>query len=237
MDRSRIIQEIGAERYAFACRLARQTAGDPQYGTQVGGTPFDSDIPHAIADMILNSSLTPYDQLQLILQLYDEMPCYAFLMYLKSYHERLIVPYPTTFWDWIRHQLETPDLALNQPVTYALWCDFFEDPQTVDTAWTHLMTPLPSRQALQTILIHSGPVPFPLKRVLYATLLPDATWHYFIFRSLLHTQFDVYGKLEKQEARRLVQRLELPADTEHVATLKQALGDDEPVAPVKKRKR
>ncbi len=237
MDRTKIIQEIGAEQYAFACRVARQAACDPEYGTQVGASTFDSRIPHAIVDIILGSSLAPYDQLHLILQLYDEMPCYAFLMYLKSYEERLIAPSATIFWDWVRSHVESPDPALSQPVAYALWCDFFEDPQTVDAAWAHLMTPLPARQGLQTILIHSGPVPFHLKRVLYTALMPDSRWHYFIFRSLLHSQFDVYGKLDKQEARRLVQRLELPTDTEHLATLKQALGDDEPVAPVKKRKR
>ncbi len=228
MDRTTVIHQIGVEQYAQACRAARQAALDPHYGTQSAAITFASDIPHTIVDLVLASPLTPYDQLQLVFQLYYEMPCYALLMYLKSHAERFIEPFPQTFWCWIRHQLESPDSALSPPVTYALWCDFFEDPETVEAAWAQLLTPLPAPQALRTILIHSGPVPFHLKRGLYATLITDPAWHYFIFRSLLHSQYDVYGKLDKQEARKLLARLSLPPEAENVALLKQACNAPHP---------
>ncbi len=223
MNRSEIVNSIEEKRFVDACTKARDAACDPNFGSGQSQVKFNSNVPHEISDLVWASQIPCQDKLDLIFQFYDEMPCYALLMYLKSYFDELSAQDRVVFWAWVRVQLASDDPAVGPPVAYALWCDFFEDPQTVEEAWGELVAPLPSDEALQTILIHSGPVPFYLKKQIYSLLIGDSKWHYYIYRSLLHSQFDIYGKLEKQEAREFLARLDLPSDTEHLGKLKMKL--------------
>ena len=65
---------------------------------------------------------------------------------------------------------------------------------------------------LERVLIASGPVPFRLKTRLYAKLINDEHWHYFIYRSLLHSTFDIYGEIEQREVIKLLAELKLPPE-------------------------
>ena len=154
------------------------------------------------------------------------MPCYGLLMYLKDNYGQFCEHERNQFWDWVRTQLDSNDPVLSPPIAYCLWCDFFEDPNTVHEAWSQLVVPFPSEKALQTILIHSGPVPFHLKQPVYTLLIDKPQWHYYIFQSLLHSQFDVYGKLDKRSAWKLLQQLNLPSNIEHLDKLKEKLAID-----------
>ena len=223
MNRSEIIALIGERRFADACAEARRAARDPHYGSRQEQILFDSMVPHEISDLVWESQIPSQDKLDLILRFYEEMPCYALLMYLKFNFDELSAQDRAVFWAWVRTQLDSDDPAVGQPVAYALWCDFFQDPQTVEEAWRELVEPLPSDKALQTILIHSGPVPFYLKKQIYSLLIKDSEWHYYIYRSLLHSQFDVYGQLNKREARKFLAQLDLPSDTEYLDELKMEL--------------
>lgn len=78
---------------------------------------------------------------------------------------------------------------------------------------------------LQRVLIHSGPVPYDLKRELYERLLPDEKWHYYIYRSLLHSAFDMYGKIHRKDAGQVLEQLELADDLEHLGKLQDKLSD------------
>jgi hypothetical protein len=66
-------------------------------------------------------------------------------------------------------------------------------------------------------------VPFSRKAPLYERLAADKRWHPFIFRSLLHSAFDVYGDLDKKAARRLLAQLSLARETAGLDELKQKL--------------
>ena len=74
-------------------------------------------------------------------------------------------------------------------------------------------------EVLKHTLIASGPVPWNLKTVLYRRLVTDARWHYYIYQSLLHSAFDVYGNLDRSEAVDWLNRLLLPKDTPDLAEL------------------
>ena len=127
------------------------------------------------------------------------------------------------FWKWARSVLENGDAAQRKALGYALWCEFFEDPQTIDEAWQNLIEPLPNDQALHTILIHSGPVPWEKKWSLFLDLRGRTEMHYYIFRSILHSQFDVYGRLDQREALQILERLQISPETKYLSKLRSKL--------------
>jgi hypothetical protein len=229
MDRNEIIRTLGEGRFKKACATARKKALDPHYGRSEQEDAFDPedclepDVAHQIVDLIEHDPQPLASKLALALQLYDEMPCYALIFYVKCCVVELSQDDRTAFWTWVRARLESADPTLPPPLAYSLWCDYFEDGQIVEEAWTSLVSPLPSEQALQTLLVHSGPVPFALKKKVYALLIGTPRWHYYVFRSLLHSQFDVFGSIEPQEAWSLLEKLDLPEETESLGELKEKL--------------
>lgn len=76
---------------------------------------------------------------------------------------------------------------------------------------------------LRAVLPISGPVPYALKAPLYERLIADVAWHGAIFESLFGSAFDVFGNLNKNAARRLLARLQLPAGLAHVEALRAKL--------------
>ena len=222
-SKSTIIRQMGLEMYMQACAHARKAAKSPNYGKEPNASPFDSNIAHQISDFVLESELSAPERVDLILQFYEEMPCYAYLMYIKILFSDLSKEEKTSFWQWVRIQIASEDNAIKAPLFYSLWCDFFEDTQTVQEAWKELITPLPSDKTLQMILGVSGPVPFDLKNQLFERLIDKSTWHPFIFQSLLYSQFDYYGKIDKQKALEILQRLKLPRNTKHLNKLAKEL--------------
>ena len=221
MDHEALIASVGASRYREACEAARADSVRADYGR--GEPTFNSDIPLELFDQVWESELPHSRKLDLVLKLYDEMPCYSYLSSLSMWFSDLGSNVRARFWKWVRSKLSSDDPAFPPPVAYSLWCDFFENSKTVEEAWSEVArTDLPD-SALQLVLIHSGPVPFPLKRALYQRLLPQERWHYYIFRSLLHSEFDVNGDIDHEEAGRVLSRLGIPADTEHLDKLRAKL--------------
>ncbi len=214
MNRTTLISHIGEPRFREACAQARQQGQD---------LSFYSDVPHDIWWLLHDSDIQPSDRLHTMLDIYRDMPCYTLLMYIAAYFDSFTPEDQAHFWSWARQHLEANDPQYSVPLAYALWCDFFEDPRYVAATWQALTQPRPEQQALETILIHSGPVPFELKQPLYAELMHDPHWHYFIYRSLLHSTFDVEGKVDRDAARELLQQLTLAPNVEHRQTLDNEL--------------
>lgn len=223
MDHQQIVATVGPIAYGQAADAARRAAA--QTGALVDSGGFDSSIVHTINAMIWESSLADVDKVALVWQVYDDMPCYALLLGVKLSYAQMASDAQSLFWAQARMLLASDDDAVAEPLEYCLWCDFFEDDSTVARAWAELVENNAATRLLQRVLIASGPVPFHLKARLYAQLLKDKAWHYFIFRSLLHSAFDVYGDLDPGTAKVILQRLDLHPDTEHLATLRAALSE------------
>jgi hypothetical protein len=119
--------------------------------------------------------------------------------------------------------------VLAEPVAYSLWVDYYEDRSTVEEAWRET-TRLDGdwERRLERVLIASGPVPYSLKAPVYQRLIDQRRWHPFIFRSLLHSAYDVYGHLDIAAARQLLGHLKLPPDTEHLDDLSAKLASTTP---------
>jgi len=222
MDRlHEIIAVIGKERFETACAEAMKAATGT--GTSLGKDDFKSDdIPHSISDMIWDEPGDTLAKLQLAFRFYEAMPCFGYLMYLSMNYPQFSSENKDYFWSQYKHYL-SGDNTLADPVAYSLWCNFFEDAGMVQEAWDNLTRDISNGVLLRRVLLSSGPVPFPLKAKLYQRLLPQKIWHPAIFRSLLHSQFDVYGSMDRKSGLAILKQLKLPKDTENLSLLKDAL--------------
>lgn len=159
---------------------------------------------------------------------YLVMPSYDLLfdLFVKTPYDVMGTEARTAFWQFVKEVLSSPEAALADPVTYLMWCHFFEDDTRVDEAWATLVTDDAPTPLLQRVLVASGPVPFHLKQGLYERLIADRSWHYYIYRSLVHSCADVYGKIDRERAQLIYLQLQLrsPHAEEHdLQYLRQAL--------------
>lgn len=237
-----LIAAVGEERFRDAQEWAWATAAGT--GRSLRSSGDDEwpagivDVPHDLSDLIWDKSEEPWlARLELAFELYRQMPCYATLMYMP--HKEWDDEAKGRFWDEYRSLLSDDDDRLADPVAYSLWCDYFEDPDTVEEAWLALASPgSVSDRGLERMLEVSGPVPYAFKVPLYERLVASARWHPFIFRSLLFSAFDVYGRVDAKAAQELLKRLSLPKMTENLDELMQKLDAFASAAsPPRKKKR
>ncbi|MER7823379.1 hypothetical protein ABTX85_12545 [Streptomyces sp. NPDC096097] len=131
-------------------------------------------------------------------------------------------------WDGYRRCLEVDKEV--EAVTYALWVDRFEDRTTSATAFAEVlgndierMVTAPAQAPLRRarrVLECSGPVPWSVKELAYRTALRLPALHPALFRGLRAGFHDLYGDLEPAAAPALLDHLDLPADTRHLAELR-----------------
>ncbi|WP_344616247.1 hypothetical protein [Dactylosporangium salmoneum] len=133
-------------------------------------------------------------------------------------------------WQAIREHLERPKPS--EAVLYSLWVDWFEDISTVERAFTETLArdvpALPDagdellRRAAAVLKV-SGPVPWKLKHAVYTAAAEVPRLRPAVFNGLLYSYHDVYGSLEIAPALELLDSLEMPDDTEHLAELRDEL--------------
>jgi hypothetical protein len=220
-----LVAQVGAERYREACRQAWSSAAGT--GRCGGARSWPGDVafvPHEFSDMWWGDA-APAQCLDTALRLYREMPCYANTIELKRAYERFGDDEKQTLWNAFRDVLACDDDRLADPLGYALWVDFFEDPATVEESWRE-MTGRDGdawERRIERVLDNAGPVPWPLKEELFAQLVRDRRFHHAIFRALAGSAFDVYGQLGPSAASWL-QRLQLAPDTPDLPALRVRLG-------------
>jgi hypothetical protein len=151
------------------------------------------------------------------------MPAYGLLMYVSHHYPDWPPAARQQFWDGVKTRLAGEDHALARPLAYNLWCDWFEHGDHTAEAWDALTKPGTLDPVLQEVLMASGPVPWRMKTQLYERLVTDTRWHYYIFRSLLHSAFDVFGSVDSKEAAAWLQRLSVAPSTENLRELQDHL--------------
>lgn len=197
---------------------AREAIVDFQQLKQNYGTD-----PHDLVHVFDELGLEPTEQLRLLLALFDEAPSYAPLMYVMHAYRDGTPQLRREILAAYRRYLIGPDVQKAEQILYSLWCDFFEDPETVDASWRSLVGSGSPPLLLRRVLPAAGPVPWSLKRQLLHDLASSPSWHHSIFECLLHSKYDVYGQVDAPEARRILARLKLPDDTPHLQRLKSEL--------------
>jgi hypothetical protein len=109
------------------------------------------------------------------------------------------------------------------PVGYVLWVEFFEDEETANETWEGLMQFTKNKNAVKKLLEMSGPAAFELKEKLYDKIILDSDYHESIFKSLLFSSFDLFGKIDNKKALAILAKLKLNKDVEHLEKLKNKL--------------
>ncbi|MFE7095777.1 alpha/beta fold hydrolase [Streptomyces erythrochromogenes] len=136
-------------------------------------------------------------------------------------------------WDGYRRRLEA--VHDHRACTDSLWLDWFEDPRTAATAFAavlgddrHLLLPgagEPLVRRARRVLEHSGPVGWDLKAETYRAAARVPALHHAVFRAVLRSYHDLYGGLDPVGGLALLDGLNLPPDTEHLAPLRRVLAD------------
>jgi hypothetical protein len=219
----------GPDRWAMAREQAFRSA--PGTGTSTQRDCEGGSITEALDWVLdrLDESITGTDDrdelVQTLTRVYREVPSYRLLydLFCHCGYFDFSEEAREDFWDFAREMLSEESDALADPVAYVMWCDFFESSQRVTEAWNNLISDDAPRRRIERVLDASGPVPYDLKEPVYRRLLPEASWHYWIFRSLLHSSFDMYGKTDRGAAQTLLGRLRLPPDTENLEKLRARL--------------
>lgn len=218
-----IKSRVGEHIYEQARNEARQSAAGTgsleSWQKRSEMTAFDTIMSEVGFDACEGDTDTEF--VSFFTDLYREIPAYGLLhrMFISRAYADLDSEARRLFWQFTREMLSAPDDTLADPVAYYMWCQFFEDEWSGE-AWKALTVGAPDR-LLERILIVSGPVPFSIKRDLYAQKLGNRRWHYFLYRGLLGSTFDVYGRVEKNEARRMLERLKLSLPKREEEDLKQ----------------
>ncbi|MFG1888049.1 hypothetical protein ACGFIR_09270 [Micromonospora sp. NPDC049051] len=196
----------------------------------------DNDLAHEWTAVALGDDrLTPVRRLRTGLGLLDLLDEYWVTVELRLFIAEQADPVVTdVFWAGYRQRLEATEPA--RQVLYSLWVDWFEDLDTVEEAFSKVagddvrdmlarqrlrdLATDPVHRRIARVLEHSGPVRWTCKHDVYeiATAVPEL--HPALFRGLLTSYHDVYGDLEPGPALALLNRLHLPADTEHLSPLR-----------------
>jgi hypothetical protein len=230
LDVKTLIETVGADRFASACDWAWATAagcgldGDPEaLARDFPGDP--SRVPHEIAEHLwFGSDADLGERLHLALDVYDRMPCYATLSYIRHFAAQFEAADLGMVWNSYRRWLEVPDDRLADPVAYSLRKDFFPSREFVAEAWRVLSTlERPRVRRLKRLLSISGPVPYQLKADLYARLMKDARWHPFILESVLKTRSDANGDVDLAAAKEALGRLGLSTEAPEFEPIREPL--------------
>ncbi|MEL6615995.1 MAG: hypothetical protein AAFQ43_09675 [Bacteroidota bacterium] len=226
-----IIERVGPEAFVEAAQRAWAAAATLGYQHAPPSRPdeatrqrdWDTLYDAASAAMTLDGS--GHARVVLAFEIYRRAPSYTVLSRIDDvFWTSLPADGRRAFWDEVRALLSQQDDRLARPVEYMLWCDVFEEPERVEAAWTELTDGDPPPRLLERVLPNTGPVPYALKKPLYDRLLSDPGWHPLIYRSLLHSAFDVYGKVDVDQALSLLDHLDLPShQMEHRGALLERL--------------
>ncbi|MEQ9090684.1 MAG: hypothetical protein RIE52_06310 [Balneola sp.] len=187
----------------------------------------DYDLITDIIQSIFEAKSNHNNSIKLLFDFYKVCPSFTVIddIYVNYWRE-LFNFEKEEFWENIIEILNSKKDYPKEPIIYALWCDFFEDPRTVNQSWNALVTNETTDEVLKIVLVNSGPVPFNLKKELYYRLLGSDYWHKYIFKSLLHSQFDVYGDIDTQESLKILGKLNISKETEHLDLLMEKLNSE-----------
>ena len=130
-------------------------------------------------------------------------------MYSTHFYKEFSVGEKALWWAGVRERLGSSDAALRNPLEYSLWCDYFENTETVEEAWQALTSDASNERILRCVIKASGPVPYELKRTLYEQLAERLEWQQPIFEALFYSAHDFFGQIDPTHAGHLVARLQI----------------------------
>lgn len=208
-------------------------------GVPLGPELDSEEIAHEwTAALLADDELSPVRRLRTALGLLDLLEQYWVTaeigFFLAGQSDPAVA---SVFWAGYRRRLEGAEPP--EQVLYSLWVDWFEDRETAAAAFAAVLGddvralsargrldelaggPLHRRAA--RVLEYSGPVPWGDKHDVYEAVATVPALVPALFKGLLASHHDYFGDLEPAAALALLDRLDLPPDTEHLASLRAAL--------------
>ncbi|MGC4976950.1 hypothetical protein ACLQ2D_29105 [Streptomyces sp. DT199] len=191
-----------------------------------------NQVAHSRAGDAFAEDLDIADQLRLAFGLLDLLDDYWVTCEIRFANERAKGPLPAdVLWDGYRRRLEADRDV--EAVTYSLWLDWFEDHTTSAVAFSEVLGNDIDRvvaersEALlrraRRVLECSGPVRWTVKEPTYRAAVRLPALHSAVFHGLRASFHDVHGDLEPAGALALLDRLDLPTNTQHLAELRHVL--------------
>ncbi|MFI6149680.1 hypothetical protein [Streptomyces sp. NPDC051109] len=191
-----------------------------------------NEVAHSWAGDVFAEDLDAADQVRLAFGLLDLLDEYWVTCEIRFANEGAEGPLPAdVLWDGYRRRLEA-DRDI-EAVTYSLWVDWFEDHTTSARAFAEVLGNDVDRvvaersevllRRARRVLECSGPVRWTVKEPTYRTAMRLPALHPAVFRGLRASFHDVYGDLEPVAALALLDRLDLPTNTQHLAELRHVL--------------
>ncbi|MFJ4467191.1 hypothetical protein ACIP2X_06655 [Streptomyces sp. NPDC089424] len=191
-----------------------------------------NEVAQSWAGDVFAENLDAADQLRLAFELLDLLDDYWVTCEIRFAHESAAGPLPAELlWDGHRRRLEADGDV--EAVSYSLWVDWFQDHVTSATAFAEVLGNDIDRvvadrskarlRRARRVLECSGPVRWPVKEPVYRTAMRLPSLHGAVFKGLLTSFHDVYGDLEPAAALPLLDQLDLPTNTQHLAELRHVL--------------
>ncbi|WP_406865563.1 hypothetical protein ABZO31_33360 [Streptomyces sp. HUAS MG47] len=189
-------------------------------------------VAHGWAADVFAEDVDAADQVRLAFGLLDLLDEYWVTCEIRFADDSPEGPLPAgVLWDGYRRRLEADRDV--EAVCYSLWVDWFEDRATSATAFAEVLgndidrvVTEPSDALLRRarrVLECSGPVPWTVKEPAYRTAARLPALHPAVFLGLRASYHDLYGDLDPPAALSLLDRLDLPPDTRHLAPLRHVL--------------
>ncbi|MFG2989112.1 hypothetical protein ACGFZK_07395 [Streptomyces sp. NPDC048257] len=191
-----------------------------------------NQVAHSWAGDVFAEDLDAADQTRLAFGLLDLLDEYWVMCEVRFANEGAEGPLPAdVLWGSCRQRLEADRDA--EALTYSLWVDWFEDRSTAAQAFAEVLgndidrvVAEPSEALLRRarrVLECSGPVPWPVKEPTYRTAVLLPALHTALFKGLRASYHDVYGDLEPAAGLALLDQLDLPTGTQHLAEMRHVL--------------
>lgn len=140
MNKHDLIKMVDSEKYKSDCKIAKDSA--IYIGKQ--DSPYKSvtfETAHDLSWIIWDLEISESEKLDIFIELYKDMPCYGYLMYLyhefkdsfsKNTQEKVI--------NWISQIIKSDEETYRTPILYSLWCDYLEDQDCSDYIWKELLS-------------------------------------------------------------------------------------------------
>jgi hypothetical protein len=235
VDRERIAQRIGEERYERGRALAWAAA--PGTGTRENHeehreTGYElREIVNAALEVVLDLDEPAAASMRKACALYRDFPSYSLLAGLFNTigYDSLSPDDSSEFCRFLGRMLDAPEAELADPAAYLLWVDYFEVEERVDAAWMAVSDVIATDRGIERLLLASGPVPERLKLPLFERLLLNENFHAAILKALSRGVFDMLGRIERATIVSFLGKLHGDRSSDEYTSLIERLADPAPI--------
>lgn len=199
----RVVDTVGRERFEEACVWAWRTAAE-------AGSPGAPVWPDALCDLpheLTNTLFTDPDagddltRQGVVFACYRRMPCLGLLEVLPAVRTQGVL---ASYWDQVRALLDEEDDRFAAPVARHVRAHHFVAGGEVSAqAWAEVTRGIGrARHRLRRVLDASGPVPWAMKRDLFARLADDPMLRHLVADAVAAAREDPRCDIDELEVRR-----------------------------------